>query len=228
MPPVRPFFYFNGFNSAIPDDYSDNPKITAVARFAEARGFRFTAVSICYRRAAEQVPEVLDMVPASSGEAVFCGSSMGGWFARIVQLKLSRTRPGVRTAAVGFNPAYDLSMHAYLLLGPQQNHVTLENYVWTSEHSAALRSLETSVDYSAPLPFFVYLDKGDEVIGWERSAARHRPIARLLAFDGGCHSFEHFHEALADFDRSYLQRSAEPDQGVSKREFPDDDSPMTS
>lgn len=228
MQPGKPFFYFNGFNSAIPDDFSDNAKITAVARFAESRGFRFTPVSICFRRAAEQAQEVLGMIPPASVEAVFCGSSMGGWFARIVQLMLNRSRPDIRTAAIGFNPAYDLSMHAYLLLGPQQNHVTLENYVWTSEHSAALRALETGVDYNAPLPFFVYLDKGDEVIGWERSAARHRPISRLVAFEGGCHSFDHFHEALADFDTRYLQPPAVPGHGVTTREFPDDDSPMTT
>lgn len=228
MRPGKPFFYFNGFNSAIPDDYSDNEKITAVGRFAESRGFDFVPVSICYRRAAEQAPEVLERVPPSCEEAVFCGSSMGGWFARIVQLMLNRSRPEVRTAAVGLNPAYDLSMHAYLLLGPQQNHVTLENYVWTSDHSAALRALETGVRYGAPLPFFVYLDKGDEVIGWERSAARHRPISRLVAFEGGCHSFDHVHEALADFDARYLQAPPGAAETASARESFNDDSPVTS
>jgi hypothetical protein len=66
-----------------------------------------------------------------------------------------------------------------------------------------LRELETAVRYGAAQPFFVYLDKGDEVIGWERSAVRHDPISRLIAFEGGCHSFDHFHEALADFDNAF-------------------------
>jgi predicted esterase YcpF (UPF0227 family) len=102
--------------------------------------------------------------------------------------------------ALAFNPAFDLGLHGHLLLGPQVNFVTLEEYEWTDSDSAGLAQLEQSVDYDAPLPFFVYVDKGDEVIGWEHSAARHGPIARFLAYEGGSHSFEHSREALRDFD----------------------------
>jgi len=58
------------------------------------------------------------------------------------------------------------------------------------------------VDYGAALPFFVYVDKLDEVIGWKQSAAKHSPISRFIAFEGGCHSFDHFLEALADFENA--------------------------
>jgi len=200
---INPFFYFNGFNSAIPADYSDSPKIVAVAEYAKSRGYRFVPVSVCYRRAREHAGEVLAMVGESAGGAVFCGSSMGGWFARILQLMLAGDRPEIKTAAIAFNPAYDLSMYGSLLLGKQRNYVTNEDYVWTMDHSARLRELETGVRYGAAQPFFVYVDKGDEVIGWERSAARHAPISRFVAYEGGCHSFDHFHQALADFDSEY-------------------------
>jgi predicted esterase YcpF (UPF0227 family) len=160
-------------------------------------------VSVCYRRARDHAAEVLAMVGDSADVAVFCGSSMGGWFARIVQLMLANQRPEIRTAAIAFNPAYDLSMYGHLLLGKQRNHVTFEEYVWTAEHSDQLRALERGVHYRGTLPFFVYLDKGDEVIGWERSSSRHAPIARLTVFEGGCHSFDHYHEALADFDQTF-------------------------
>ena len=56
------------------------------------------------------------------------------------------------------------------------------------------------MDYDAPGPFYVYCDKGDEVIDWESSAARHQGIARFISFEDGYHSFEHFREALRDFD----------------------------
>lgn len=199
----RFFFYFNGFNSAILDDYSGNPKIVAVAEFAGNRGYRFVPVSICYRQAREHADEILDMVDSGVKEAVFCGSSMGGWFARVVQLMLVGARPDIRTAAVAFNPAYDLSMYGHLLLGKQCNYVTLEEYEWTIEHSNGLRALEAGVRYRGEQPFFVYVDKGDEVIGWERSRIRHAPISRFVTFEGGCHSFSHYHEALADFDRVF-------------------------
>ena len=79
MLPVKLFFYFNGFNSAILDDFSGNPKIVAVAEFAVERGYRFLPISVCYRQAREQAREILAMVDGSAVEVVFCGSSMGGW-----------------------------------------------------------------------------------------------------------------------------------------------------
>jgi predicted esterase YcpF (UPF0227 family) len=203
MQRVKLLFYFNGFNSAIPENISDSPKINAVAELANNRDYRFIPVSICFRDASGHADEVLSMVGPEVTQVVFCGSSMGGWFARIVQLRLARARPEIKTATIGFNPAYDLSMHGYLLLGPQRNYVTLEDYVWTKGHSAALRALETEVTYGAALPFFVYVDKGDEVIGWERSATRHTPVSRFVAYEGGCHSFDHFNEALEDFDVAF-------------------------
>ena len=200
MLPTKLLFYFNGFNSAILDDYSGSPKIVAVAEYAQSRGYDFVPVSVCYRQALEQSREILAMVGESVDEVVFCGSSMGGWFARIMQLLLNREKPGLKSSAIAFNPAFDLSMYGHMLVGPQFNYVTLEEYEWTVDHSMQLRSLERSVDYGAALPFFVYVDKMDEVIGWKQSAAKHSPISRFVAFEGGCHSFDHFPEALADFE----------------------------
>jgi len=198
---VKLLFYFNGFNSAIPGDWSDNEKILAVESYAAARGFRFLPYSVDYRRAGEHAAEILRRSTGETVEQVlFSGSSMGGWFARIVQLLLARERPDLPVRALAFNPAFDLGLHGHMLLGPQVNSVTLEQYEWTAQDSAEMKRLEDSVDYDAPLPFFVYVDKGDEVIGWEHSAARHGRIARFRAFDGGSHSFEHSREALRDFD----------------------------
>ncbi len=205
-------YYFNGFNSAIPEDWSDNEKIVAVENYAGRRGFRFLPHSINYRRARDHAVEILGRIRERSAAApvhvLFSGSSMGGWFARIMQLLLARDQPGVKVEALAFNPAFDLGHHGHMLLGPQVNFVTLEAYVWTEQDSARISQLEESVDYDAPLPFFVYVDKGDEVIPWEPSAARHGKIARFVAFEGGSHSFEHAREALQDFDDSSGQNGA--------------------
>jgi len=210
----RLFYYFNGFNSAILEDYSGNEKIVAVADFALSRGFEFRPVSICFRNAPEHSEDILSRIGEPVVEAVFCGSSMGGWFARIMQLLLARARPGLGTVAVAFNPAFDLRVHGGVLMGPQQNHVTLERYEWTAEHDRQIRQLEGSVDYDAPLPFFVYVDKGDEMIPWDESARRHGPIAAFQAFEGGCHSFDHYHEALADFDTAFRRLKSEMDANL--------------
>jgi predicted esterase YcpF (UPF0227 family) len=198
MHPDRRWFYFNGFNSAIPDDYSGVAKIASMAACAGRLGYPFRPVSVCYRRAALHLEEILAEARTCAGPVVFSGSSMGGWLARIMQLHLERVRPGLSNTAVALNPAYDLSLHGHLLEGPQVNHVTGEHYVWTREHSAALARLEQAVDYDRPLPFFVYVDQGDEVIPWQGSERRHRAIAEFVAYEGGCHSFDHYREATDD------------------------------
>jgi predicted esterase YcpF (UPF0227 family) len=193
------FYYFNGFNSAIPADWSENPKIAGVAEYALGRDFEFLPTSIDFRRADSRCREIVSSIRGDEPRVVFCGSSMGGWFARIVQLRLARERPGQFIDAVAFNPAFSLDRHGDLLVGPQENFVTGEIYQWTPADSKRLACLEGSVDYDAPLPFFVYVDRGDEVIAWEQSAARHAGMARFHVFEGGCHSFDHYREALQDY-----------------------------
>jgi len=204
VPGPSRLFYFNGFNSAIPADWSDNEKIVGVERLAQRLGFEFLPRTVDYRRAPEQARALRREALAGPRPArlIFSGSSMGGWFARIMQLLLARDEPGLDVRALAFNPAFDLRRHGHLLLGPQTNFVTGESYQWVEADSARLGRLEAAVDYDSPLPFFVYVDKGDEVIDWQASAGRHAPIARFVAFEGGSHLFEHVRPALRDFARA--------------------------
>jgi len=202
----RLLYYFNGFNSAIPADWSDNAKLVAVERYAERHGYDFRPTTVDYRHAARQAGEIVlqlcaawPKVPEPPVCVVFAGSSMGGWFARILQLRLAARRSDWPIEALAFNPAFDLWRHGHLLVGPQVNFVTLEAYNWTEEDSAALVRLETSVDFDAPRPYFVYVDRGDEVIDWQLSAERLGRIAHFRVFEGGSHHFEHAQNALADF-----------------------------
>ena len=59
---MKLFFYFNGFNSAILDDFSNNPKIVAAADYAINKGFRFIPVSIDYRHACSHREEILEQM----------------------------------------------------------------------------------------------------------------------------------------------------------------------
>ena len=202
---MKLFYYFNGFNSAILEDFSGSPKIVAAADFAQKNGLHFVPVSISFRQAVKHRNDILQSLPDELAEVIFCGSSMGGWFARVMQLSLLQSRPEVSIAAIGFNPAFDLPFHEDALVGPQVNYVTFEKYVWTAQHSRQLRMMEEAVDYDADQPFYVYCDKNDEVIPWKSSKARHHEISRFITYPGGCHSFDHFNEALADFAQHYLR-----------------------
>ena len=201
-PERHPVYYFHGFASAIPRDFADSPKITAVAAWAQDRGRDFRPQNVDYREAPARGREILASIGAEVEDVVFCGASMGGWFARILQLQLDRARPGLPAAALVFNPAFNLAEFSHLLEGPQVNHVTQRSFTWTAEHSRRLVALEAAVDYRADRPFWVYVDRGDEVIDAALSEAFHRGIARFRAFAGGSHSFEHAARALRDFDRA--------------------------
>lgn len=196
----HPVFYFHGFASAIPRDFADSPKITAVAAWAARRGREFRPQNIDYREAPERARAVLGKVGEDVRDVVFCGASMGGWFARILQLRLARERPGLPVAAVVFNPAFDLAEFSHLLEGPQINYVTEQRFEWSPRHSRRLVDLEASVDYRADPPFWVYVDRDDEVIDADLSERFHRGFARFRVFAGGSHSFEHAPQALRDFD----------------------------
>ena len=198
----HPVHYFHGFASAIPRDYADSPKISAVAAWARRRGRAFLPHDVDYREASKRCREILDGIGEDVRDVIFCGASMGGWFARIMQLSLARERPGLPVAAVVFNPAFNLAEFSHLLEGPQVNHVTQQAFEWTPRHSRRLVALESAVDYSADFPFWVYVDQDDEVISAGLSEQWHRGIARFRVFPGGSHSFEHAPQALRDFDEA--------------------------
>ena len=192
-------FYFHGFASAIPEDISTSPKISAVAEFCKRTGRDFRPLNIDFCRADEHSREILGMVEPDVDRVVFCGASMGGWLARIMQLLLARERPGLPVDAVVFNPAFNLPEFGHYLLGRQSNYVTGREFDFTQEHADRLVALENSVDYRADLPFWVYVDRDDETINAEWSEQWHEGISRFVAFSGGCHSFDHAREALEDY-----------------------------
>lgn len=193
-------FYFHGFNSAIPEDISESPKISVVADFCRATGRSFLPQNIDYRSADESSRELLALVPPDAERVIYCGASMGGWFARIMQLLLVRERPALRVEAVVFNPAFNLAEFSHYLEGHQVNYVTGTEYDFTREHSERLVRLEQSVDYRGDLPLRVYVDRDDETINAEWSERFHEGFAAFRAYPGGCHSFDHAREALEDFE----------------------------
>jgi len=210
MPPDKnPLFYVHGFNSAIPEDISTSPKISAVADFCRCTGRAFHPLNIDYRKAAQHSREILELVPGDVERVIFCGASMGGWFARVMQLLLARQRPELPVEAVIFNPAFNLAEFSHYLEGHQHNYVTLEEYEFKREHSEQLICLERSVDYHADLPLWVYVDAEDEVINAEWSQKWYSGISRFVAYPGGSHSFEHARDALDDFEPGCWNRAGQ-------------------
>lgn len=205
----QPLYYTHGFASAIPADWSESPKISAVAAFCRATGRDFRPQNVDFREAERRCREILDTIGADVERVTFCGASMGGWFSRILQLKLLQRRPGLPVDAVVFNPAFNLAEFSHYLEGPQLNYVTGEPFDFTPDHGRALVRLEASVEYRGDAPFRVYVDRDDETINAEWSERFHAGFARFHAFPGGCHGFDHAREALEDYEPGCWNRTVQ-------------------
>jgi predicted esterase YcpF (UPF0227 family) len=203
----QPLYYAHGFASAIPEDWSESPKISTVAAFCRATGRAFRPQNIDYREADRRCGEILATVGPDVERVTFCGASMGGWLSRILQLKLLEQRPGLPVDAVVFNPAFNMAEFSHYLEGPQQNYVTGQAFEFTAAHGRRLAALEASVDYRGPAPFRVYVDRDDETIDAAWSERFHAGFAHFVAYPGGSHSFEHAREALADFQPGCWNRA---------------------
>ena len=205
----QPLYYCHGFASAIPADWSESPKISAVAAFCRATARDFRPQNVDYRHAGRRCREILDTVEPDAERVTFCGASMGGWFSRILQLKLLERRPGLPVDAVVFNPAFNLAEFSHYLEGPQVNYVTGASFEFTPDHGRALVRLEESVDYRGGAPIRVYVDRDDETINADWSERFHADFARFRAFPGGSHSFEHAREALEDYEPGCWNRGGQ-------------------
>ena len=96
---MKLFFYLNGFNSAIPDDFSNSPKIVAAAEYALDQGFRFIPVSIDYRRTAAHFEHILERLDDRDREAIVSRLELGqSW--QQVAVVLGKPSPDAARMAV--------------------------------------------------------------------------------------------------------------------------------
>ena len=84
----QPLYYCHGFASAIPADWSESPKISAVAAFCRATGRDFRPQNVDYGEAERRCDEILDDIeadvervpdlPRPAGVAVGCRVELAG------------------------------------------------------------------------------------------------------------------------------------------------------
>jgi hypothetical protein len=140
--------------------------------------------------AVARLTTVLQHVVADSGPPVLVGSSMGGFYGRWLITQLPCTHLFMINPAL--RPWAQLRGH----LGEQVTSGG-ERYTLTRE------LVEQTRDYTParpcgdlPVPTTLLLDLGDEVIDTRAVAALYRGCARVLAFPGGDHAFQHLDEVL--------------------------------
>jgi len=169
--------YIHGFNSS---HASAKAKLVKARLEALGRGAEFIAPAVPPSPA--QAADVLDALALRHRGAALLGSSLGGYYATWLAEKHAMK-------AVLLNPA----VRPYELLAPmvglQKRFHTGEEYVFTTEHVAELRSLE--VERITPSRYLLIVTTGDEVLDYRWAVERYRGC-RQIVIEGGDHGLSDF------------------------------------
>jgi predicted esterase YcpF (UPF0227 family) len=142
--------------------------------------------------------EAISLVKKAIGDtqAVFIGSSLGGFYANHFSEQLG-------TKAVLVNPAVrpDLLLHNYL--GHQKNPYSGETFELTQTHIDELKELLVD-PITRPNLRRVLLQTGDETLDY-REAKQYYQHSELIVEQGGDHSFINFEKHLPDIAKFLLK-----------------------
>ena len=169
--------YIHGFNSS---PASSKAQLLKARLEALGRGAEFAAPALPHGPA--QAAALLDTLATRHPHAALVGSSLGGYYATYLAEKH-------RLKAVLLNPVVRPYELLALLVGRQKNLQTGEEYDFTRQHVAELRSLE--VDRISPERYLLIAATGDEVLDYRAAVARYRGC-RQIVIDGSDHGLSDF------------------------------------
>ncbi len=208
---TKRLFYFHGWNSAIPLKPTRSAKMRAMLSFCRKNKYHFSPTNINYQIPVNEVARLvrdIEQAVYHEGieEVVLVGTSLGGWFARIVQLRCSHlVDDKISIQAVAFNPAVNPAEALLEMTG--KVHVNYESgkpAAWNRFDCEELAKAEAMVAMSGPYPFYVFVDKGDETIPWAVSRDAYKKMSNFTAYDGGSHRFVHAAEALNYYETNKI------------------------
>ena len=177
--------YIHGFNSS-----SGSGKARQLRGWLAARGreeeYRCPDLS---HRPREAIRQLEDLIAGHDvNDIKLIGSSLGGFYATHLVEKL-----GMKAALI--NPAVHANVLLKAALGPQKNHSSGEEYIFTPQH---LRELD-ELDLPAPSRLANYLllvEQGDEALDY-RQAVAYYAGCRQIVHAGGNHGYSRFLDDLS-------------------------------
>jgi len=179
--------YIHGFNSS---PASSKAQWLKARLEALERGAEFAAPALPHGPA--QAAALLDALVVRHPGAALVGSSLGGYYATYLAEK-----HGLK--AVLLNPVVRPYELLALLVGRQKNLHTGEEYDFTTQHVAELRSLE--VDQISPERYLLIVATGDEVLDYRAAVTRFQGC-RQIVIDGSDHGlsdFANYGDAVIEF-----------------------------
>ena len=176
--------YLHGFNSS-----PDSQKARLFTEYCHAQGLRDVLVPALSHDPARAIRTLKDCIDDDGAcVALLVGSSLGGYYATYLA-----ERHGLK--AVLINPAVAPSDHLPSeIIGRHRNQYTQEEYDFTQEHVAFLRTLNVE-RISDPARYLLLVQTGDETLDY-RLAVKLYAGCRQVVQEGGSHSFENFASVL--------------------------------
>ncbi len=175
--------YLHGFNSS-----PDSQKARLFSAFCHAHGVRDVLVPALSHDPAVALRTLEDCVDGGARVALLAGSSLGGYYATWLA-----ERYGLKAALI--NPAVAPCDHLRQeFIGRQRNYHTGEEYEFTLEHVAFLRTLNVE-RIRDPSKYLLLVQTGDEVLDY-RLAVDYYVGCRDIVQQGGSHAFENFEAVM--------------------------------
>ena len=123
------------------------------------------------------------------GESVgLIGTSLGGFFAAWYGAKFG-------WPAVLINPLADVSDLTGSAMGENRNYYTEETFIMDQSDADCLHRMSGEIQQSTA-PSLLLLDRGDDVLDYNKAIARFGQSSEVHLFENGSHRFDHLPESL--------------------------------
>lgn len=176
--------YLHGFNSS-----PASQKARLFAAYCHAHGLHdvlVPALSYDPARALRTLEECIG--DNAERVALLVGSSLGGYYATYLAERL-----GLKAALI--NPAVSPCEHLPReILGRHRNYYTQEEYEFTLEHVAFLRTLDVK-QIRDPARYLLLVQTGDETLDYRLAVKLYAGCQQVIQ-EGGSHSFDNFAAVL--------------------------------
>lgn len=128
-----------------------------------------------------------------AGEKVcLIGTSLGGFFAAFYAAKLD-------WPAVLINPLADIEDLTGTVMGENVNFATGEQFI-VDESDGVYLTRMSDVMGTSEMATLLLLDKGDELLDYQKALDRYGDRAQVMLYEGGSHRFDHLDEAMDEIN----------------------------